>query len=345
MSKLLTICIPTRNRLISIQNNVDHLINLVETLNLSNEINIIVSDNSKNINNYLHKKNLTLHFFEYMHSFDYGHDFNIQKLINTANSKYIWLCQDHTKILFNNIKLIITKLKKNNLDYLFVSTKKNYYLEDLVSKNPKYLSFKNTYLNTNIVILDKFRDLYNLSMNSYNESHLVWHYSIIKLLFNNSNSKIDYLLGQCSIYKFFDINDEHKKMTWSLSLNNYIKILSLYTSMHVEFYNNKNINNIFIKKIFRINLHSIPTIYRLHQLNINNDTLSSLNIKYKNFINHPSFSNIDKFIINNIIFNKTFLAIFLKKFYIIEIYHFFFLPKLFLKKTLNRLTKFFYSSS
>ena len=120
MSKLLTICIPTRNRLISIQNNVDHLINLVETLNLSNEINIIVSDNSKNINNYLHKKNLTLHFFEYMHSSDYGHDFNIQKLINTANSKYIWLCQDHTKILFNNIKLIITKLKKNNLDYLFV---------------------------------------------------------------------------------------------------------------------------------------------------------------------------------------------------------------------------------
>jgi len=342
MTKLLTICIPTRNRLVSLGNNIEHLINLIDKYNLNKDIDILISDNSENINQSLYEKSLKVNFFKYMYSPDKGHDVNLQLLINNADSKYIWLCQDHTKILSNYIDRILDKLKNDNFDYLFLSTKKKYFIDRFIVENSKYLSFKNTYLNTNIVKLSNFKNIYNLNMNKYNESHLVWHYSIIILLFNNLDTKVYYFKNQCSIYKFFDINNEHKKMTWSFSLNNYLKILSKYTLMFDEFYENKNINNYFLKKIFRKNLHSVPTVYRLHQLN---NHINHFDKSYSNFINHPTFSKLDKFIINKIIFNNSLLIKILKKFYIIELYFFILLPKLFLIKFLNKFTKVIYSSS
>ena len=337
MKKILSICIPTRNRVYTLNQNIEYLINIIENLSLEKHIDIIISDNStlKNFNKII-KPNKD--FFKILHSEDEGHDLNIKKLIDKVTSDYIWFCQDHTKILKKSLQKIIKilKEKKNNLDFLFLSTKDKYILKRKFRKSPKFFSFKNIYLNTNLVNTEKFKKNYLSIIHEYNGSHLVFHYAIINLLYKDNNSNVFYITDKCSIYKYFNIDNEHFKMTWSKSLTNYINILNF----SAKFYNKFLSKNIKVKydvnKILKSFENSIPTIYRIIQLyKKNNDT--DLNIN-KDFINHPTFNIYESFILNLIFKYKfNFVTYFIPKIILIDLYFLIFLPKQYIKRASKKI--------
>ena len=123
MSKLLTICIPTRNRVNTLNENIDYLNSIILNRKLSHLINVLISDNST-IENFKKINKPKLEHFKILHSKDNGHDLNILNLINNADSEFIWLCQDHTKILEYPLIKICNILTNSNIDYLFLATKK-----------------------------------------------------------------------------------------------------------------------------------------------------------------------------------------------------------------------------
>ena len=337
MKKLLSICIPTRNRFHTLKKNIDHLSKIIVDNNFENFIDVLISDNSLINNRFNENFFYKLPFIKYFISDDLGHDINILNLINNANSDYIWLCQDHAKIIDNELKNIIDVIISKEKDYIFLSTKKNYSVHKYLLNNLNFISFKNIYLNTNLIRLNIFKKEYNLLMSEYNNSHLVFHFAIINMLFTNDKLNVEIIYNQCSIYKYFDTKGEHKKMTWSHSLNNYINILNyssvFYNKFLLKFPKHKKI----FYKIFKNKINSVPTIYRIYQLLLNSQNDKILNYE---FLNHPSFNYFDRFVLRNLLFfkNNYFLK-YVRYFLLLELYFFIFLPKIFLNKFFN---KFFY---
>ena len=82
MNFLLSICIPTRDRVDSIKDNIDHLIAEIQENKLQNIIQVIISDNSHDLNESLKNKSSIFNFLTYVHSQDLGHDYNILNLSN-----------------------------------------------------------------------------------------------------------------------------------------------------------------------------------------------------------------------------------------------------------------------
>ena len=340
MKKLLTICIPTRNRVNSLNKNIEYLNSIIIKNNLSNLINILVSDNSTP-ENFKKINKIKLEHFKILHSKDTGHDLNIFNLINNADSKFIWLCQDHTKILEYPLLNICKILTNNSVDYLFLATKHNYQLEKLILNDKRFISFKNIYLNTNLLKLDVFKKKYNEIINQFNQSHLVFHFSIISLCFEKSDFKLDIITEKCSDYKYFDINDEHNKMTWSKDLINYINILNFSTKFYNSFIN----KNLKYKKKFNIIFNnydsSIPTFYRIIQLIKKNNDLKKINT---DFFNHPTFNKYEKLILTFIFkYNLKFLGLIPIKLIVIDLYYFIFLPKNYFKRVLKKISNLFSS--
>lgn len=340
MKKLLTICIPTRNRVNSLNKNIEYLNSIIIKNNLSNLINILVSDNSTP-ENFKKINKIKLEHFKILHSKDNGHDINILNLINNADSKFIWLCQDHTKILEYPLLKICKILTNNNIDYLFLATKNNYQLDKLIINDKRFISFKNIYLNTNLLKLDVFKKKYNDIIKQFNQSHLVFHFSIISLCFEISDFKLDIITEKCSDYKYFNINDEHNKMTWSKNLINYINILNFST----KFYNSFISKNLKYKKKFNMIFNnydsSIPTFYRIIQLIKKNTDLKKINT---DFFNNPTFNKYEKLILTFIFkYNLKFLGLIPIKLIVIDLYYFIFLPKNYFKRVVKKISNLFLS--
>jgi hypothetical protein len=338
MNKLLTICIPTRNRVNSINKNIKYLHSLIIKRNLSKSINVLISDNSTSEN---YKKILKpeVKYFKLIHSADKGHDINILHLLDNAESKYIWLCQDHTQILENSLIDILKKISFTNLDYIFLSTKNNFRLNKIIYENKKFISFKNIYLNTNLVKLKPFKKEYKKILEVYNGSHLVFHFAIISLCFNAYDFEIAINLKRNSNYKFFDVNDEHNKMTWSKNLYNYINILNHSSNFYDFFLKNNPQYKKKINKIFNIFENSIPTLYRIIQLIKTDKVLSNYNL---DFINHPTFNIYEKIVLSIIFKYKIkFIAKYPIKLFIIDLYYILFLPRQYISRLIKKTINFF----
>ena len=126
----------------------------------------------------------------YIYTKDLGHDYNIQSLVLNSSGEYIWFCQDHTKVLFDDIAILIEKLIKQKPKYVYLSTKNNYKLNHLINNDYRYISFKNVYLNTNLVKKKLFCEYYNSLLPKFDGSHLVFQHAIIYLNFNHSEDEI-----------------------------------------------------------------------------------------------------------------------------------------------------------
>ena len=337
MSKLLTICIPTRNRVNTLNENINYLNSIILNRKLSHLINVLISDNSTT-ENFKKINKPKLEHFRILHSKDDGHDLNILNLINNADSEFIWLCQDHTKILEYPLIKICNILTNNNIDYLFLATKKNYKLEELIKNDKKFISFKNIYLNTNLIKLNVFKKKYNELLVHFNQSHLVFHYSIISLCFEKE-FKIEIITNKCSDYKYFDINNEHHKMTWSKNLINYINILNFSTRFYNSFINKNLKYEEKLKIIFNNFETSIPTFYRIIQLLQNSVDLKKINT---DFFKHPTFNKYEKLILTLIFkYNFKLFNLFPIKIIFIDLYYFIFLPKNYFKRAIKKLINIF----
>lgn len=338
MKKLLTICIPTRNRVNTLNKNIEYLNSIILKRNLSHLINILVSDNSSP-ENFKKINKPKLEHFKILHSKDNGHDLNILNLVNNADSKFIWLCQDHTKILEYSLLNICKILTNDSFDYLFLATKKNYQLDKLIKNDKKFISFRNIYLNTNLLKLDVFKKKYNEIIKQFNQSHLVFHFSIISLCFENLDFKFEIITEKCSEYKFFDINDEHNKMTWSKNLINYINILNFSSKFYNSFISKNVKYKSKLKIIFNTYNNSIPTFYRIIQLLQKNTELKTIKT---DFLDHPTFNKYEKLILTMIFkycFNiSNFFPI---KLILVDLYYLIFLPKKYCKRVLKKISNLF----
>ncbi len=340
MKKIISICIPTRNRVYTLNKNIEHLIKIINHNKLEKIIDVIISDNSSHQNfNKIIKINEK--FIKIYRSQDNGHDENIRQLIIKSNSEFIWLCQDHTKIIDEPLLEIIKYLQKNknNIDYLFLSTKNNFRPEKIYLDEPKLFSTRNIYLNTNLVKLDSFKKHYFNIFDEYNGSHLVFHFAILNLLFSKEDTNASFKLKQCSTYKHFNTDNEHFKMTWSNSLYNYLNILN-YSSRFYNYFLKKNISNPKINiKLFKGYKKSIPTIYRIFQLYRKSDKEI---IKSTDFINHPTFNFYEKTILKLLFNYKLKLFSFLiTKILIIDIYYLIFLPNEYFSRVIRKLFRIF----
>ena len=335
MNFLLSICIPTRDRVDSIKDNIDHLIAEIQENKLQNIIQVIISDNSHDLNESLKNKSSIFNFLTYVHSQDLGHDYNILNLSKNSNSKYLWFCQDHTKIRFENINFIINTLKNKNPNYIYLPTKDNLVYEKLIEKDNRYISFKNVYLNTNLIKKELFDKYYGKLLKNFNGSHLVFQHAIIYVNFNADENKIKIFNKKYSDYKFF-VNKSYNRNTWSRSLKNYLSILEICSLMFQDI---KKISSLDLQKVRHIyskNSHGFALLYQLTLLQRLDQKFDFKDPYISQISSHLTFNNLT-IIYLKIILKKKFNFNVFSKFFIIELSYLLFSPKNFLERFFSKI--------
>lgn len=335
MNFLLSICIPTRDRLDSIKYNTDHLISKIQANKLEKIIEVIISDNSHDLNENLKKKSSVLNFFNYYHTKDLGHDYNILNLSKNSNGKYIWFCQDHTKILFENIDSILDTLKESKPNYVYLPTKDNLVYEKIIKKNKKYISFKNVYLNTNLIKKELFYKYYKKLLVSFNGSHLVFQHAIIYINFNANEDKIRILDKKYSDYKYF-VKKSYNKNTWSRSLESYLSILEKSSLMFQDIQKINNLEFKKIKLIYSKNSHGFALLYQLTILQRSNQKFDFTDSYIDLISSHLTFNYLTKIYLK-IILKKKFIFKVFSNLFVIEISYLLFSPKTFLIRFFNKI--------
>ena len=334
MSFLLSISIPTRDRLDSIKSNIEYLITQIQLHKLEKIVEIVISDNSTKKNDFLSELNKSLKYINYIYSDDLGHDYNIQKLVSNSSGKYIWFCQDHTKILFDDIPILIRKLIKQKPKYVYLSTKNNYKLSNIINTDHRYISFKNIYLNTNLVKRNLFSEYYNKLLPKYDGSHLVFQHAIIYLNFNYSEDEILIFKKKFSEYKYF-VRESYNKNTWSKSLKSYLLILEKSVLMFRDIKKISSLDSKKISSIYSKYSHGFALIYQLSILQKREQNFNFSKSYIKLISEHYTFNKVTKLYLRIVLSKKNTFNIF-TLFYFIELSYFVFSPLSFLVRLKNK---------
>lgn len=136
--KLLSIVIPTYNRETYLKRTLDGFIEQIQKYNLTDFVNIVVSDNASNDNTAkLLKEYQELYpiFFSYnINEENLGFGKNLQKVVELARSKYVWTCGDDDIYRFGIINVILEILKDNDFDLLVLDS----YDKELISNELEF---------------------------------------------------------------------------------------------------------------------------------------------------------------------------------------------------------------
>jgi len=350
MKYLISIGIPSSGRITTLNQNIEYLKNLIIKNNIQNYVEVVISDTAEKLNCNL-KSKYNLPFINYYHFDNEGLDKNIYNIISKSLGRYIWFCQDHTKINEASLLKVIDILIKNRkLKYIFVSTKNNYKLDSITNYDNRLIGFKCIYLNTNIVEKNAIQDVYSKILTNFNGSHVVFLHSIIYILLKLKNNfllkkQILILKNKNSEYKYFDKNNEHTKFTWSNDLSYYLKILSFSKLMIADIKNSFSIEEKLINKIYKKKDYSVPTIYKIGKLIVKLESNKRFYDKkiLHNVFNHPTFDKIDVLFLKFILKDKPYILFCLKYCLLLEFYFLFSLPKVFFYKLFIKLKNFFWS--
>ena len=133
-NKILTISIPTHNR-------IHHLKNLVDIIALDcepfiNNIDIYISDNfsTDNTRQYLLEMSEKYDFIKFNTNFEnFGPDKNFQLCFQNCKTKYFWMMGDDDLPKVNSIQLILNLLKDREPDAMYVSSQ---WAQDIVDLRP-----------------------------------------------------------------------------------------------------------------------------------------------------------------------------------------------------------------
>lgn len=348
MKFILSIGIPSSGRIATLNKNIEYLKYIILKNNIQNDVEIVISDTASTVNNFI-LSNYNLPFISYSYSKNNGLDKNIYTVIKKSSGKFIWLCQDHTKIYEESLLKILNIIKKNNdLKYIFASTKDNFQLDYPINKDNRLIGFRCVYLNTNIVEKRAIEKVYLKLLDEFNGSHVIFLHSILYILLDLNknyilNKNFMILTNKNSIYKYFETDSEHKKFTWSNDLLNYLKIISFSMSMLLDIQNKFNLDTNLINKIYKKRDYSVQTVFKIGKLIIKSDQ-NKINYEKKileNVYNHPTFNKTDIFLLK-ILLNKNIFTLFcVKYFFLLEIYFFIFLPRVFMKKFYLKLLSLF----
>jgi len=185
---LLSICIPTYNR----EEKVIALLEKLkkETFDYRDIVEIVVAENPSTtpnndiLKNYMDRNKI---FKFYCHSENIGFSRNYYFLLNSAQSKFVWILGDDEYIVDGGIKSILEMLQ-NNKNYNHFLLKREGYIKDYENRVPIQTDYSDIYgLNTNIKdILLKYNkescdsfllsDLMFISLNIFKLSTVKKHY-------------------------------------------------------------------------------------------------------------------------------------------------------------------------
>lgn len=119
---ILSICIPTYNRIKQLNFQLNSIFSQVKKNNLFKDIEVVVGENSddqnKLIKNSLITKFKLLKLKIIRNKKNIGYANNLNKLIKNSKGKYCWFLSDDDYLRNNALKTIINNLKFTNFDYI-----------------------------------------------------------------------------------------------------------------------------------------------------------------------------------------------------------------------------------
>ncbi len=124
--KILSISIPTYNRADKLEQTLSCLINQIIVDNLSDDVEIVVSDNASTDmtphvceNNKFQSGNVRLVYSR--NSENVGFDRNVDRAIRISNSVYVWTLSDDDVIYPGAVKQILDAVRSRDLQFAFVN--------------------------------------------------------------------------------------------------------------------------------------------------------------------------------------------------------------------------------
>lgn len=261
MKKKITICIPTFNR-------TNLLLNLIDTLNsqiLNNFeelVNILIIDNSENIETEIALSNLNFNNIRYIHNNkNLGFDLNILKLYLNSNSEFIWFFGDDDFPEPNSIENLINICNNYNPDILLLPFRQPIDIEiPQFQKFPEIIELKNSDKALNLIL----------------GTGKITSYLIKKIDFDNNSIE--------NISKFDGTGWMHLVICLQLMyLNNKCKILT-YNNFCANCRSDKDIENLQWVPIAFINFQKLLNHEIFNKIKTGNSTKIIFDDVYKNGI-------------------------------------------------------------
>jgi len=253
-SKILTIAIPTLNRSTSLQKVLSNISDIVETYVLQADIDVIIYDNASNDdtanvgNTYSSRYDYVKYYqSKYILSFDE----NIKTFLDISDTKYVWVCNDHSGFVKEYIAQVVDYLKKNpNCSYFFIPQKGSLPLAlEIFNNYHNGLTFINTLMNCNIFNREKLLPYYDSHMAEFNNSWLLYLVANIDMVYS---TKAEILLIPYETILYGQYSDpSREKNSWSSDWNRYVHIGYSYSRMLQLMSQKHDIDKTFLKKIFR----------------------------------------------------------------------------------------------
>jgi glycosyltransferase involved in cell wall biosynthesis len=162
---LLTIGIPTYNRISSLKNVILEIELQLSSLDGTFEVEVLISDNASNDGTYDFFKNNIFppNFIYHRQPQNVGFDRNVNSLFEYATGKYLWTLSDDDNISGNSIQIICNELSNHNyvrfayVNYNVFQNQKHYPSSCPITKGPyvidsvkllNYVKFSNTLISS-----------------------------------------------------------------------------------------------------------------------------------------------------------------------------------------------------
>lgn len=225
-NKLLTICVPTRNRCAAMRRTIDAICRQVVEDDVLAAVEVMVFDNCSDDKtpSYLAAlqvgyPHLTCHRPAEWASFDLG----LQRFFELATSKYVWTLNDHSSILPGVLKKIVPLLE-GDYHYIFAPAAEDLERAQEVAKCCKpFLGFLNMVMNTNIYNARQLLPFYKKHMVTHDDSWIVNHISALDMLFTLSPEGVMLLPFACSEYGTYR-DATREANSWGSKWEGYLKI-------------------------------------------------------------------------------------------------------------------------
>ncbi len=160
MKKILSIVIPTYNRVNFLKTNVELLINQIKTAKLENIVEVIISndaskDETADFINHINKS------YDFLRGFNHiknkGFSKNVEFLISKSVGEYVLICGDDDLIIDKAITRILDKIKKKKPNFILINTSNIISIDD-ANKNIRTVSENRLNIDKDIFVEDFKKD-------------------------------------------------------------------------------------------------------------------------------------------------------------------------------------------
>ena len=279
---LLTICLPTYNRLNACKNQINELNKQIIKNNLNQDVEILISENSNLKKEKISKiylsgfKKIKIRILRNRGNIGYANSLN--RLISKARGRYSWLLSDDDYLKHSALKKIILNLSENiNADYItfrshaFLPAQRKNFLNDIYFKDlpsaKKFTRLNSISLDGNYFLEKYWLSVIFISINIFDTKKMRNHikfYNLKKITnkaYHNSflcisfikDKKVkvilDFLLIDSYVPKFYTLQTQFEMwvMSWVVLIKDLKKFnLPLRTIIAMRILAMRNLKSIFV---------------------------------------------------------------------------------------------------